>query len=196
MRVNRRSEIAISILSACARTPSRTIRTIQVAEAANASKDHTAQVVCALVQAGFLYALRGRNGGIRLAVAAEEILLGDVLRQMQPDATRCAGPTETLDAGFQEYAFASISCAANATYLSFMDRFSIADLVKAATNNDALCLERKIAAPPRWAEPLPQQASPNPRQAKIDHQKDRSVRILVAEQARMGTTRNNAFDFG
>jgi hypothetical protein len=64
---------------------------LQATEASAATKDHAAQVVNLLVHEGFLRAERGRGGGIALAVPATEILLGDVLRRIQPDLVRHAG---------------------------------------------------------------------------------------------------------
>jgi Rrf2 family nitric oxide-sensitive transcriptional repressor len=42
-------------------------------------------VVSALTRAGFLIAMRGRSGGLRLARPAAEIRLGDVVRATEPD---------------------------------------------------------------------------------------------------------------
>ncbi len=129
MRLTRQSEIAIGILVACARSPMRKITTLQAAEASVTTKDHAAQVVNLLVHEGFLRTERGRGGGIALAVPATEILLGDVLRRIQPDLVRHAGRDDLSGHNVTIPAFAAIVGAAEATFLTFMDRYSIADLI-------------------------------------------------------------------
>ena len=131
MRLNRQSEIAIGILVACARSPSRRIRTLQAAEASAATKDQAAQVVNVLMHGGFLRTARGRQGGIALAIAPQEILLGDVLRCVQPDLVRHAGKDDSSGHNHIIPAFSAIIGAAEATFMTFLDRYSVADLVSA-----------------------------------------------------------------
>lgn len=138
MRLNRQSEIAIGILAACARSPMRKIRTLQAAEASATTKDHAAQVVNLLVHEGFIRTERGRGGGIALAVPATEILLGDVLRRVQPDLVRHAGKDDPSGNNATLPVFDAIVGAAEATFLTFMDRFSIADLVSETGKIDCL----------------------------------------------------------
>lgn len=135
MRLNRQSEIAIGILVACARSPMRKITTLQAAEASATTKDHAAQVVNLLVHEGFLRTERGRGGGIALAVPATEILLGDVLRRVQPDLVRHAGRDDRSGHNVTISAFAAIVGAAEATFLTFMDRYSIADLLSGSAEH-------------------------------------------------------------
>lgn len=138
IRLNRQSEIAIGILVACARSPMRKITTLQAAEVSATSKDHAAQVVNLLVHEGFLRTERGRGGGIALAVPATEILLGDVLRRVQPDLVRHSGRDDLSGHNATIPAFAAIVGAAEATFLTFMDRYSIADLVSGPLHREKL----------------------------------------------------------
>lgn len=125
MRLNRQSEIAIEFLVACAGLSRGTMRTGEIAERADVSKDSAAQIVLLLSRAGFLKTTRGRFGGVALTLPAREILLGEVLRRVQPDLIEnCA--RQDGDAG---RALNIIVGAAEATFLAFLDRFSIADLV-------------------------------------------------------------------
>lgn len=128
MRLNRQSDIAIGILTACARAPGRTIRTAEAAERADASKDSAAQIILLLAREGFLTTTRGRQGGIALAVPAREILLGDVLRRIQPDLVQNACPENGGGSPLNQ-----IVGAAEATFFAFLDRFSVADLASGRT---------------------------------------------------------------
>lgn len=55
----------------------------EVSEAFEIVKTHLMKVVMQLVAAGVVVSERGRNGGIRLASAPSEIVIGDVVRLME-----------------------------------------------------------------------------------------------------------------
>jgi Rrf2 family transcriptional regulator, nitric oxide-sensitive transcriptional repressor len=49
------------------------------------SRSHLMKVANVLTRAGYLQAVRGRSGGLRLARPAGEIRIGDVIRATEPD---------------------------------------------------------------------------------------------------------------
>lgn len=55
----------------------------EVAQSFDIAKTHLMKVVMALVAANLVTSERGRNGGIRLARAAHEIRIGDVVQLME-----------------------------------------------------------------------------------------------------------------
>jgi Rrf2 family nitric oxide-sensitive transcriptional repressor len=63
----------------------------EVTAAYRISRNHLAKVVNKLAQGGFLETRRGRGGGIRLAVAAQEVRLGALIRmsENQPAILEC-----------------------------------------------------------------------------------------------------------
>lgn len=166
MRLTRQTEIAIDILVACAQSLDRVILTADAARSAHTSKDHAAHIVRLLLQSGFLFAERGRYGGIGLAVPAEEIPLGDVLRHVQPDLVRYAR-NEDGDNGRQmgdvNPVFAAIATVAETTFLDIMNRYSVADLASsrkskssAKKNNKAVSLPCNVCELMHRAVHMPQ----------------------------------------
>ena len=57
----------------------------QIAEQFGISKNHLMKVVQRLSSAGYVKTVRGRGGGLRLAVAPQSIGLGKLVRETEPD---------------------------------------------------------------------------------------------------------------
>jgi len=77
----------------------RNVATIQeVADATGASKTHLMKVVMALVAANFLISERGRNGGVRLGLEPNEIIIGSVIKLMETNISMvvCMKPGATV----------------------------------------------------------------------------------------------------
>lgn len=125
MRLTRQSEVAVALLVCCARSREGHVRTDDAAQSAGTTKEHAAQIVRSLVHAGFLESVRGRNGGIRLTRNSHDIRLGGVLGHMQPDLAYHISAVTPDDATM----LGALVAAAEVGFLSFMDRYSVADLV-------------------------------------------------------------------
>lgn len=80
MRLTKQTGYAIRILLHCALAGDRYVKVTEIARRNQITEHNIFKIVPILVHSGFLEALRGRNGGIRLARPAEEIRIGDVVR--------------------------------------------------------------------------------------------------------------------
>jgi Rrf2 family nitric oxide-sensitive transcriptional repressor len=69
----------------------------EVAAAYGVSENHLMKITQRLASAGFIDALRGRNGGLRLGLPAEAINVGQVVRTFEPDfnLVECFGAGNT-----------------------------------------------------------------------------------------------------
>jgi Rrf2 family nitric oxide-sensitive transcriptional repressor len=67
----------------CAANPDRLVTKSEIAACCNVSENHLAQVINQLSQLKYLNTQRGRNGGMTLAVAADQIKIGDVFRHVE-----------------------------------------------------------------------------------------------------------------
>jgi Rrf2 family nitric oxide-sensitive transcriptional repressor len=85
MRLTTFSDYAIRVLILAASTPDRNVTVEDAARLYGISAAHLKKVVRALTRAKFLEGTRGRGGGFRLARPPEDIGLGDVIRQTEPD---------------------------------------------------------------------------------------------------------------
>jgi len=94
MRLTRFSDIGLRVLMYLAREPRTTSVTVaEVAAQFDIPHNHLVKVVGAMAKLGWIDAMRGRHGGIRLAVAPAEIRVGAVLRALEGDveAVDCEG---------------------------------------------------------------------------------------------------------
>lgn len=108
------------------------LSTIQeIADAYNISKNHLMKVTYDLGQLGLIETIRGRGGGIRLAVKSEDINIGRVVRLTEEDfhIVECfheEGNTCKISPVCQlKYA---LNEALNA-YLQVLDRYTLADFL-------------------------------------------------------------------
>jgi Rrf2 family transcriptional regulator, nitric oxide-sensitive transcriptional repressor len=85
MRLTVYSDYALRLLMYLAVRTDRLSTIPDVAQAYSISSNHLMKVVHQLGQAGYIETIRGRNGGMRLARPAAEIMVGEVIRFTEPD---------------------------------------------------------------------------------------------------------------
>lgn len=85
MRLTLFSDLALRVLMFTQAAGERLVTIDEMADAYSISRTHLTKVVNALTRAGYLAAVRGRSGGLRLAMPADRIVLGDVVRATEPD---------------------------------------------------------------------------------------------------------------
>jgi Rrf2 family transcriptional regulator, nitric oxide-sensitive transcriptional repressor len=102
-----------------------------VADRFGISKNHLMKVAYQLGQAGYLKTVRGRNGGLRLGKAPSQIVVGGVVRKMEPDfaVVECQNP-----AGYCKIApcctLRSAMREAVQAFLGKLDKYTLEDLLR------------------------------------------------------------------
>ena len=80
MRLTRFTDNALRRLIYLARHPGRTVRVSEVARGMAMSEDHLLKVVRRLNELGYVSTVRGRHGGVRLAMEPQAVVIADVIR--------------------------------------------------------------------------------------------------------------------
>jgi Rrf2 family nitric oxide-sensitive transcriptional repressor len=83
MRLNKSTSHAIRILVDCARADGKLLKVADVSERLGITPQNVFKIVHLLSRAELVAAMRGPNGGVRLARPADRIRIGDVVRAME-----------------------------------------------------------------------------------------------------------------
>jgi Rrf2 family transcriptional regulator, nitric oxide-sensitive transcriptional repressor len=139
MRLTTLTDYAIRLLLMAEASPDALITIESAATRYKISRAHLMKVANVLTRAGYLKAVRGRSGGLKLAIAANEIRIGDVIRITEPDfalvecfttGNQCVitGPCRlprALNEGLQ-------------AFIDTLNRYTIADIALEKNNGNLL----------------------------------------------------------
>lgn len=103
-----------------------------IADEFKLSKSPLMKIVNKLVNHGWVEAQRGKNGGIKLAVAPEKISLSDVVKLAEPnlEPVNCTEPPCKI---FKPCELKHILLQARENYLNYLNGYSLADLLNKKT---------------------------------------------------------------
>ena len=139
MKLTSHTNYAIRMLMFCA-TKQELARVSEIAQFYDLPEKFLFKILGGLTKAGFVQTVRGRNGGIRLARPAEDIILGDVVRSMEEnfEMAECFKEGDitcplVATCGLNE----ALSRALGA-FLEVLNEYSIADLTKKEHNINVL----------------------------------------------------------
>ncbi|MBV7298954.1 nitric oxide-sensing transcriptional repressor NsrR [Enterovibrio paralichthyis] len=104
-----------------------------VTEKYGVSRNHMVKIIHRMSQAGFVQAVRGKNGGIRLGKPAETIVIGEVIRALEPlQVVNCAPQNCHITSACR---LKSAIAQAMEAFLAEMDKHTLHDMV---SGNDDL----------------------------------------------------------
>ena len=130
MRLTLHSDYALRTLMYAALNPDRLVTITEIAERYGISRNHLMRVVQGLAGHGFLDTVRGKGGGMRLLRPASTIVIGDVVRQMEPDlaVAECFGSSNACRLTPDCVLRGALGEALEG-FLAALDRYTLADLV-------------------------------------------------------------------
>ena len=134
MRLTKTTSHAIRILIDCAQANGSLVKVAEIAARLDITQLNVFKIVHLLSRAGFITAVRGRNGGVRLARPAPDIRIGDVVRatevtRIEVEAADDAGSRpkksgQQLNTIFDE---------ALEAFISVLDRHTLEDMARGRT---------------------------------------------------------------
>jgi Rrf2 family nitric oxide-sensitive transcriptional repressor len=131
MRLTYSTDYALRLLMLVGLEHRRLVTIEEVADRFGISKNHLMKVAYQLGQAGYLETVRGRNGGLRLGKTPDQIVVGQVVREMEPDfaVVECQNP-----AGYCKIApscaLRSAMSEAVQAFLEKLDEYTLEDLLR------------------------------------------------------------------
>ena len=147
MRLTLHTDYALRVLIHVAIADGKLITISDIAESFDISKQHLMKVVNDLSRKGYLAAVRGRGGGIRLRRPPRDINIGQVVRETEVrlDVSGCLGRR-----GYCRIERVCVSRGvlrdATEAFLAVLDAQTLADLIRPHKALSALLLDRHVAA--------------------------------------------------
>lgn len=130
MRLTTFSDYSLRVLMYLGAQPERLVTISEIAAGHGISESHLMKVVHYLGQCGLIETIRGKGGGLRLASAPQDIVLGDVIRNTESDFTlvECFGTNATCRIQGACQLNTILREALNAMFLA-LDGYTLADLL-------------------------------------------------------------------
>lgn len=140
MRLTQYTDFALRLLMLLALEPDELHTVEEAARRYEISRHHLTKVAQRLVQTGFVISLRGRRGGLRLALPPQDINLGAVVRATEDNFAL----VECFDKGRNQCVVTPV-CGLRGplenalhAFLCELDRHSLADLFKNPGSNNRM----------------------------------------------------------
>lgn len=130
MQLSKFSDYALRTLLLAASRPGTFVTIRETAETYGISQAHLKKVVLLLARRGYLHAARGHGGGFTLARPAEEIRLGALIRDTEPDfaMVECFRPGSNCLV-LRECRLPSVLRGALAAFFDVLDRHTLQDVL-------------------------------------------------------------------
>jgi Rrf2 family nitric oxide-sensitive transcriptional repressor len=132
MRLTRFTDNSLRFLMYLSTTGDRVVTGGEVASRMAMSEDHQLKVVRRLVELGYVVTVRGRRGGVRLAMEPTGIVVGDVVRASEDYVALvpCFTPGDESCPLTGNCALAASLDEALGAFFASLQRTTIADLIK------------------------------------------------------------------
>lgn len=152
MRLTLYTDFSLRILIYLGAKQREELTTIQdISNAYGISKNHLMKVSHELGKAGYIETVRGRGGGIRLALKPEEINIGEVVRRMEDDfyLVECFNPSGGSCPISPVCGLKGVLGRALQAYLQVLSEYTLQDLLINRDDLRAILHERSGITPPQ-----------------------------------------------
>jgi Rrf2 family protein len=146
MRLNKTTNHAIRILVDCAQSGDELVKVAQISQRLDITPQNTFKIVHLLSRGGFITAVRGRHGGVKLARRPEDIRVGEVVGVIETSSLEARGEDDRQSAQ-------AIFDDALEAFISVLNQHTIADMAGAqapvASEEEHKSAPSKASARPR-----------------------------------------------
>lgn len=143
MRLTRFSDIGLRVLIYLERAGSRPhpVTVAEIAAQFDIPLNHLVKVVGQLARVGWVHALRGRNGGLRLVADAATLTVGQVLRELegQDELVDCVGTDCALQ---RDCALRAALQAGMRAFYQELDRHTLASITAGNTGEQIVLMHK------------------------------------------------------
>lgn len=133
MQLTRHTDYALRVLMYLSINKEGLATISDIAQAYDISRNHLVKIVHELAGHGFVQTYRGKSGGMRLALAPEEIGVGDVVRRMEGtlEVVNCTGPRCAI---LPDCRLRGVLTEARDAFLAVLDGYTLRDLIARREN--------------------------------------------------------------
>lgn len=132
MRLTLYTDYSLRVLLYLALHADKTVTISELADFYKISRNHLVKVVHELGLSGYILTTRGKRGGIRLARTPDQIVVGEVIRQTEPDfdLLECLNPDADQCVITHTCRLKSVLFTARGNFLGELDKYTLADLTE------------------------------------------------------------------
>jgi Rrf2 family nitric oxide-sensitive transcriptional repressor len=145
MRLTTMTDYALRLLIYLGQHPERLCTTAEVAQVYGISEAHLTKITHQLGLGGWITTVRGKGGGMKLALPAEDIMLGELVRAIEPDfyLVECLGQANacSLTGGCK---LTGIINDALAAFLETLEGHTLAELLPQTSRRAAGAAARRV----------------------------------------------------
>ena len=148
MRLTTFTDYCLRVLIYLAAEPDRRATIAEIASSFEISESHLTKVVHQLGRKGWVATVRGKGGGVALAMSASRIIVGDVVRAMEGELVpaECFGTDACAIA--RVCRLREVLTEAVEAFQEVLDRYTLADLVAGNPMLARLMFKDRVVAAP------------------------------------------------
>lgn len=141
MRLTNYTDFSLRVLIYLAsKKPGELSNITEIAEAYDISRNHLTKVIHELGKMGVIHTIRGRGGGIKLALPPEKINIGEIVRKTEEDfkLVECFGDGPSSCVISPVCGLKHVLNRALFAYLAVLNEYTLADIVQSPIDYRAL----------------------------------------------------------
>lgn len=132
MQLSSFSDFGLRSLMYLAEHPDRRCSVKEISDYYGVSRHHLVKVIYRLAQLGYVLSYKGKGGGIQLAHAANELLLGNLVKQLETNMAlvECFNPTTNTCRITNTCQLKHFLHDANVAFIKELNKYKLSDAIK------------------------------------------------------------------